>query len=42
VTITHPDSAVAKALKHVAEDMAARVSVAAFQQNNFIPIDFIG
>jgi ATP-binding protein involved in chromosome partitioning len=42
VVISHPDSPVALALQHVAEDLAARVSVAAFQQSNFIPIDLIG
>lgn len=42
VTISHPDSAVAQALRHVAEDLAAKISVAAVQQNNFIPINFIG
>ena len=42
VTISQPDSPVALALAEVAEDIAAKVSVAAFNQNNIIPIDFIG
>ncbi len=41
VVITHPESAVAKALKAVAEDLAARVSVAAMRQDNVIPIEFV-
>lgn len=41
VTITNPDSPVAQALRHVAEDLAAKISVAAVQQNNFIPINFV-
>ncbi len=42
VTISHPDSPVALALAELAEDIAAKVSVAAYKQNNFIPINFIG
>ncbi len=42
VVISNPDSPVALALRHVAEDLAAQLSVAAFQQSNFIPIDLIG
>ncbi len=42
VTITHPDSVVAKALEQVAKDVAAKISVAAVQQSNFIPINIIG
>jgi len=42
VTISHPDSAVAKALTRVAENVAACISVAAVQQENFIPINIIG
>ncbi len=42
VVITHPDSPVAKALKAVAEDLAAKVSVAAMRQDNVIPIEFVG
>lgn len=41
VTISNPDSAVAHALRHVAEDLAAKISVAAVQQNNFVPINII-
>jgi len=42
VVITHPDSPVAQALRMIAEDVAAKVSVAAMQQSNFIPIKMIG
>jgi ATP-binding protein involved in chromosome partitioning len=42
VTISRPDSAVSKALRSVAEDVAARISVAAVQQSNFIPINLVG
>jgi ATP-binding protein involved in chromosome partitioning len=42
VVVSHPDSAVGRALRTVAEDIAARVSVAAVQQSNFIPINLIG
>ncbi len=42
VVISHPDSAVAKALTQVAENVAACISVAAVQQGNFVPINIIG
>jgi ATP-binding protein involved in chromosome partitioning len=42
VIVSHPDSPVAKALRSVAEDVAARISVAAVQQSNFIPINLVG
>ncbi|MFZ6027618.1 MAG: Mrp/NBP35 family ATP-binding protein [Chloroflexota bacterium] len=42
VTISNPESPVAKALKAVAEDVAARVSVAALQKPGVIPIQMIG
>lgn len=42
VVISNPDSAVAQALRTVAEDIAAKVSVAAVQQSNFIPINLVG
>ncbi|HSO28001.1 MAG TPA: Mrp/NBP35 family ATP-binding protein [Anaerolineales bacterium] len=43
VVVAHPDSPVAQALRAIAEDVAAKVSVAAVeQQRNFIPIDLIG
>jgi ATP-binding protein involved in chromosome partitioning len=42
VVVSQPDSPVARALRHVAEDLAARISVAAVQQSNFIPINLIG
>lgn len=41
VVLTNPDSPVSKALREVAEAIAARVSVAALQQNNTIPINLI-
>jgi hypothetical protein len=42
VTVTEPESAVSRALQLIAEDLAAKVSVAAVHQNNFIPINVIG
>ena len=42
VVVSHPDSAVARALSAIAEDLAAKVSVAAVQQSNFIPINLVG
>ena len=41
VVITHPNSAAAKALTSVAENVAARISVAAVRGANFIPINLI-
>lgn len=43
VLVTNPDSPVAKALRAAAEDIAARLSVAALQgQSAFIPINLVG
>jgi ATP-binding protein involved in chromosome partitioning len=42
VTVSHPESAVARALTRVAMDIAAKISVAAMQQGSFIPINLIG
>jgi ATP-binding protein involved in chromosome partitioning len=42
VTAITPTSPVAIALRKVAEDLAARISVAAITQGNFIPINLIG
>jgi len=42
VTVSHPESAVARALTRVAMDIAAKISVAAMSQGNFIPINLIG
>lgn len=42
VTVAQPDSAVARALRAMAEDVAAKVSVAAVKQSNFVPINMIG
>ncbi len=41
VVVSKPDSPVAQALKAVAEDLAAKVSVAAMQQENVVPIEFV-
>ena len=41
VVITQPDSPVAKALKAIAEDVAAKVSVAAMRGDNIVPIEFV-
>jgi ATP-binding protein involved in chromosome partitioning len=42
VTISNPDSPVAQALNAIALDVAAKVSVAAMQNNDFVPITMIG
>lgn len=42
VVISNPDSPVAKALRSIAEDIAAKISIAAVSQGNFIPINLIG
>jgi ATP-binding protein involved in chromosome partitioning len=42
VVVTHPESAVARALARVAMDIAARISVAAITQGNFVPINLVG
>ncbi len=42
VVIAAPETAVARALRAMAEDVAAKVSVAAMNQNNFIPIKMVG
>jgi len=42
ITITDPDSPVALALRAVAQDVAAKVSVAAIQQPGVIPINMVG
>lgn len=42
VVITHPDSPVAQALTRIAMDLAAKISVAAVKQANFVPINLIG
>ena len=41
VVLSAPDSAVALALRKVAEDVAAKVSVAALNQANFVPISMV-
>ena len=41
VVVSHPESSVAKALKFIAEDVAAKISVAAVQQANAIPINVV-
>lgn len=43
VVISQPDSSVSRALRHVAQDVAAKISVAAVEQGaNFIPIKLVG
>jgi ATP-binding protein involved in chromosome partitioning len=42
VVISHPDSPVSHALKAIAEDIAAKISVAAMQKSDIIPISMIG
>jgi ATP-binding protein involved in chromosome partitioning len=42
VVISHPESPVSSALKSIAEDVAAKISVAAMQKSDFIPISMIG
>jgi len=42
ITVAQPESAVAQALSQIAQDVAAKVSVAAYQQANFIPINLVG
>jgi ATP-binding protein involved in chromosome partitioning len=42
VVVTNPGSPVAQALNRIAEDLAAKISVAAVKQANFIPINLIG
>jgi hypothetical protein len=40
--VSDPDSPVAQALKAIAMDVAAKVSVAAMQNNDFVPITMVG
>ena len=42
VIVTNPNSVVAQALRDIAEDIAAKISVAAVQQSNFVPINLVG
>lgn len=42
VVVTRPDSPVAKALRGVSEDLAAKISVAAVRGTNFVPINLVG
>jgi ATP-binding protein involved in chromosome partitioning len=42
VTVSAPDSPVAQALTAIAMDVAAKVSIAALQNNDFIPITMVG
>jgi ATP-binding protein involved in chromosome partitioning len=42
VIVTDPDSAVSSALKAVAEDLAAKISVSAMDKRNVVPIDMVG
>jgi ATP-binding protein involved in chromosome partitioning len=42
VVITAPDSAVAKAMQAMAQEVAAKVSVAALKNSSFVPINLVG
>ncbi|UCD98612.1 MAG: Mrp/NBP35 family ATP-binding protein [Chloroflexota bacterium] len=42
VTVSDPESPVSQALNAIAMDIAAKVSVAAMQNNNFVPITMVG
>ena len=42
ITVSNPDSPVAQALNAIALDVAAKVSVAALQNNDFVPITMVG
>lgn len=42
IVVSQPENAVSKAMKLVAEDLAAKVSVAALQQENVVPINLVG
>jgi ATP-binding protein involved in chromosome partitioning len=42
VTISHPESVVSRALTRVAMDIAAKISIAAMRQGNFVPINLVG
>jgi ATP-binding protein involved in chromosome partitioning len=41
IIVSHPDSPVAKALREIAESLAAKVSVAALGAKNDVPINII-
>lgn len=41
IVVSHPDSPVAKALRDISEDLAAKVSVAALSGKNEIPINIV-
>lgn len=42
IVISHPESPVAQALEAIAGDVAAKVSIAALNQDNIVPIDMVG
>jgi ATP-binding protein involved in chromosome partitioning len=42
VVIKQPDSPVSRALTAISKDIAAKISVAAMQKSDFIPINMIG
>jgi len=42
VVVSHPESPVARALANVAENVAAKISVAALRDNSFVPINLVG
>lgn len=41
IVVSHPDSPVAKALREIAEDLAAKVSIAALSGKNDVPITIV-
>jgi ATP-binding protein involved in chromosome partitioning len=41
IVISNPESEAAKALEMIAGEVAAKVSIAAMQQENLIPIEFV-
>ena len=42
ILVSEPDSAVSKAMRAITMDIAAKISVAAMQKSDFIPINMIG
>ena len=42
VVLTDPDSPVSLSLRSITEDLAAKISVAATQQSDIIPINLVG
>jgi len=42
VVVSDPESPVAQALRAIGQDIAAKISVAAVQKSDFVPINMIG